>query len=368
MPISKSLLLSLLSLACPALTARPDPAIVRYFPLPQPQAPSESEQREPPVFSRTCGTPDPPAYLRDSLASLRAIEPLDSNDLWSPATFNERVMSLPLQKRGEAPLITVPTYFHIVADPSAANPGSPNYVSDTQLQAQIAYLQQAYASISVGFTLLNTTRTTNAAWAANASEPSMKRTLRQGTYHALNIYFQTNLRSDGRDGDTPGSILLGFCTLPSTGINRSTRPAAYAQDGCNVLSSTLPSGSLANYNIGGTAAHEVGHWLGLLHTFQDTTCDAANFGDYVADTPQQSEATRGCPERGSQDSCPVSGAVEGWSGQPGQGPNPYGPQGYAGVDNTRNFMDYSSDACYEGWTAGQGARVVNAWNLWRKGR
>jgi hypothetical protein len=198
----------------------------------------------------------------------------------------------------------------------------------------------------------------------------MKRTLRQGTYSALNVYFNSNLRSDGSDGSPAGQPLLGFCTLPLMGVTTSTRPSFYFDDGCNVLASTVPGGSFSKYNLGGTAAHEIGHWLGLLHTFQNETCDATNFGDYVADTPQQPGPTRGCPPLATPpevgDTCPIRGVPQGWTGKAGEGPNPYGPQGYSGVYNVRNYMDNSTDGCYQGWTAGQGARAVNAWNLWRR--
>lgn len=49
------------------------------------------------------------------------------------------------------------------------------------------------------------------------------------------------------------------------------------------------------------------------------------------------------------------------------GPNPYGPQGYSGPDPIHNFMDYSTDACYEGFSPGQGARMLNLWRIYREG-
>lgn len=62
---------------------------------------------------------------------------------------------------------------------------------------------------------------------------------------------------------------------------------------------------------------EVGHWFGLLHTFNGRPCDSVN--DYVADTPAQSGASVGCPV--ARNSCPD----------------------LAGDDPIHNFMDYSSD-------------------------
>ena len=77
---------------------------------------------------------------------------------------------------------------------------------------------------------------------------------------------------------------------------------------------------MQTYDEGKTAVHEVGHWFGLLHTFQDQTCEPGATGDFISDTPQEAVATEGCPV--VKDSCP----------------------GQEGLDPVNNYMDYSSDA------------------------
>ena len=86
----------------------------------------------------------------------------------------------------------------------------------------------------------------------------------------------------------------------------------------------MPNGGLDGYQEGKTAVHEVGHWFGLLHTFQDNTCASGDPGDYVDDTPQESISTDGCP--------PLDGIVK--DSCPGNG----------GQDPVHNYMDYSNDA------------------------
>lgn len=56
----------------------------------------------------------------------------------------------------------------------------------------------------------------------------------------------------------------------------------------------------ANYNLGRTATHEVGHWLGLRHIWGDGDCSV---DDFVNDTPVAANFNGGCA--GIVDSCPA---------------------------------------------------------------
>ena len=316
-------------------------------------------------IQRSCGAPDPSDNLTDTHRWLQQNEPQE-NDLWNSSNVEQRYASHNQRRQARTPLYTINTYMHIVADNSSSEPSSSNYVTDTMIINQFNYLAEAYTNASIGFHLGGVDRTTNDTWAANGDDLSMKTALRRGTYSSLNIYFQSMLQATPDTAGLPaGSTLLGFCSLPEGGITSTTPPASYVLDGCNILSGTMPGGNVGGYNLGGTTAHEVGHWNGLLHPFQDNTCAVDDYGDYVADTPQEMTSTSGCPAY--KDSCPDSGVPEGYTGAAGQGSDPYGPQGYSGPDPIHNFMDYSDDVCYTGFTPGQGARMLNIWEIYREG-
>ena len=106
-----------------------------------------------------------------------------------------------------------------------------------------------------------------------------------------------------------------------------------------LLNESLPGGSAVPYNEGDTATHEVGHWLGLYHTFQD---GCTYPGDYVGDTPYQLDDVNifFCNE--SDDTCP----------QPGKDP-------------VHNFMSYGDDPCLDRFSRGQAVRMALTWFTWR---
>ncbi|MGH8883147.1 MAG: zinc metalloprotease [Stackebrandtia sp.] len=217
------------------------------------------------------------------------------------------------QAEAEAAGGTVPVYFHVMA----AENGDGD-VSNRQLRRQLAVLNNTFAGgesddaadTGFSFTLAGIDRYYNDVWHRDHASNKYRSETRQGGADALNVWLVD-------------FKYLGVATFPWD------YPKKGEIDGIRVHYDSIPGGSIENYNLGETATHEAGHWLGLYHTFQGG-CDEPN--DEVADTPAQSSPTRGCPE--GRDSCELPG-----------------------LDPIENYMDYSFDSCYTEFSPGQSDRM-----------
>ena len=239
--------------------------------------------------------------------------------------FNSRRGPGQIRKSGS---VTVGVYFHVVNRGAGIANGD---VPAKWLRDQIDVLNAAYAGADPNagpasantpfrFALVGVDRTTNAAWfnaaIGSPEEREMKTALHVGGANTLNFYV-TNA----------GGNLLGWAAFP---FSYESDPV---MDGVVVYYASLPGGDCCApraYNLGDTGTHEVGHWLGLFHTFQGGC--AAVYNDFVADTPAERKPAFGCPV--GLDTCPG-----------------------AGVDPVENFMDYTEDSCIYQFTQGQSARM-----------
>lgn len=214
--------------------------------------------------------------------------------------------------------LSIPVAFHVVTQ------GSRGDVSNSQLEQQIAVLNGAFGGAGFSFFLDSVDRTDNGGWfsgCAGSAERPMKEALAIDPARTMNIY--TCEPDDG---------ILGYAYLPGD------LPSGHALDGVVLLHSSLPGGSAAPYNRGDTGTHEVGHYLGLLHTFEGGCSD----GDRVADTPAEGSPAYGCPT--GRDTCPGGGD-----------------------DPIRNFMDYTDDACMDRFSSGQANRMADMTGRYRPG-
>ena len=222
---------------------------------------------------------------------------------------------------------TIGLYVHVIQNASGEGGAT-----EQQIARQLKVLNDAFGASGFQFQLISTDYSLNDAWftagPGTLAEKQMKEALHQGTADDLNLYI---LRA--------GGSLLGWATFPSS------YQGSPLKDGVVVLDESLPGGDADPYNLGDTATHETGHWLGLYHTFQGGCAKQGDTGgDLVSDTPAEKSPAFGCPT--GRDTC----------------------VGVAGLDPITNFMDYTDDKCMFVFSNGQTARMQTSYMTYRYGK
>lgn len=199
----------------------------------------------------------------------------------------------------------------------AGTPGAPG--TDTRIQFRLATEDPDGAPFP-GFT-----RTVNEFWFNDLPDPvngNYWDVLAWDPARYLNIYTMSPV--------APGGVVLGYVPyLPQEG-------AGLPDDGVRCLWSSFGRNSgNPPYDQGRTATHEVGHYLGLYHTFQDGCGSGAapacyGDGDRVCDTE---------PDETSHGGCPVDDMT---CGDP---------------DPIRNYLEYTDDTCMDNFTPEQARRM-----------
>ncbi|KAI9448327.1 Metalloprotease [Lactarius indigo] len=226
--------------------------------------------------------------------------------------FKANYVPSPLAERGSA---VINVFFHVISADGTPQGGN---LPDGAIFAQMNVLSNNFASTGLAFRLANIDRTVNADWFNNAApnspqQTAMKNTLRKGGPADLNIYSVGFNSTDH----------LGYATFPFD-YNPNSK-----DDGVVFRYSSVPGGTAGPYNEGKTVTHEVGHWVGLYHTFQGG-CQIP--GDLVDDTAAEASPAFGC--QSGRNTC--------------QQPGP---------DPIHNYMDYSDDSCMTQFTFGQARRL-----------
>jgi hypothetical protein len=226
-------------------------------------------------------------------------------------------------------IYTLPVWFHVIYRQDGTGD-----IPDERIRAQMQALNEDFRALAdtmggqgvdsrIQFSLAGITRTMNDDWYNDFDwqyEADYKLALHKDPDRFVNIY--TN---------SAGGY-LGYTYYPQNGV-----AGAYF-DGIVLHSEVVGgrhNGLLPLYDQGRTLVHEMGHYLGLLHTFEMLERKCANSyssGDLIVDTPSESEEHYKCFQTYTCDT----------------------------PDAIHNYMNYTPDACMQGFTREQSNRAVCA--------
>lgn len=238
-----------------------------------------------------------------------------------------------LEAKGEI-LARIPLFFHVLQTKSGKG-----RLPDQGLANQVKALNKKFRSAGIQFYIEGVQDVRNNTWFKKCFPVNKKGKMNRK-------YFKITKKLAVRPASTinvytcrPPGNYLGFAVIAGF------LPENHKWNAIVLHYLTLPGGPSPRYSLGITGVHEMGHYLGLFHTFhpgisgEPIGCEGD--GDEVKDTPYEAEPAYVCKKR---DTCP----------QPGKDP-------------IRNYMDYTDDVCRRKFSRGQKKRMVNMSLYYRPG-
>lgn len=189
-------------------------------------------------------------------------------------------------------------------------------IQGTDVVQQIAVLNAAFKGSGFSFRLRSISSYENTEFFANCDDQDVEFDFKR--QHAVNPARTLNIYTCN------SQEYLGWAYYPSEGSEARFHHGIVV----DFRAFKRKKFGYTSFSAGDTVVHEVGHYLGLYHTFEGG-CSYPN--DYIADTPPEEIRTssiRGCPQR--TDTCP----------EPGK-------------DSVRNYMNYYDDPCSNEFTPEQ---------------
>ncbi|HFA47694.1 MAG TPA: HYR domain-containing protein [Bacteroidetes bacterium] len=263
---------------------------------------------------------------------------------------NQAIPSFAVENRSAAePLLTVAVVVHVIHSGEPVGQGS--NISDERIEGQIDVLNEDYSSLNKKF------YDTPAQWMGLAGTPNIQ-------------FLLATTDPDGNptNGITRHNIPITGSSWNSNNINSEIKPATnwdptrYMNVYVVSIPGTTAAGGVVGYSnyptpsqtgsasdgpvvdfnwIGGhgspasgirALSHETGHYLGLPHTFNGSSCSS---DDNIADTPNIDNATS---QYATLD-CDAD--------------FPQGPMSCGNEHLYVNYMDYVTENCYTSFTQGQ---------------
>jgi len=243
------------------------------------------------------------------------------------------------------PVLTLPVVVHIIHD------NGPENIPDAQVQTAIQHLNEAYANIDYYNPADGVD--THIRFCLAQRDPDNQPT--NGVTHDVSPY--TNMGGDGPGQDDlnvknvnrwdPFHYINIWVvrSIPGPVAGFAYHPAAHGTDYDGIIVEAQYFGVTEPYDV--VIIHEMGHYLGLYHTFEGgcTNNDCSIDGDHICDTPpDQSTAAIACNQ--TINSCSTDAL-----------------SGFADDENdlTKDYMDYGNTSCMTMFTQGQ-ADLMN-WSL-----